>query len=44
MKTPCSCKKVKEHLKDDMKTFDKEKAEDKKLIIVLKKKPRNKKK
>ena len=44
MKKPCSYKKVKEHLKDDMKTFDKEKADDKKLIIVLKKKPKNKRK
>lgn len=28
-------KKVKEHLKDDMRTFDEEKADDKKLLKSL---------
>ena len=35
-------KKVKEHLKEDMKTFDKEKADDKKLLKSLKNKKKKK--
>lgn len=35
--------KVREHIKEDMKTFDKEKADDKKLLKVLRK-PHGKKK
>lgn len=37
-------KKVKEHLKDDMRIFDKEKAEDKKLLKSLRKSNGKKKK
>jgi hypothetical protein len=37
-------KKVIEHLKGDMKTFTKEKAEDKELIKELKEKKKKKKK
>lgn len=36
--------KIKEHLKDDMKTFDKEKADDKKLLRSLRKSNGKKKK
>lgn len=36
-------KKVVKHLKDDMKTFDREKSEDKKLVKKLKKADRVKK-
>ena len=34
----CDMPKVKKHLKDDIKTFDKEKKEDKELLKKLKKK------
>jgi hypothetical protein len=35
--------KIKEHLKEDIKTFDKEKADDKKLLKSLRKVKRKKK-
>lgn len=38
MKDKAKLKKVSKHLKDDMKTFTKEKKEDKELLKKLKKK------
>lgn len=44
MKSKCGCAdKVKKHIKDDMKTFDREKAEDKELLKKLKRSDRVKK-